>query len=312
MLVCEDAWHSLTGRSPRSTARSSSSCPPRRRRAARGRKTDDVPGPASVSRWERLTRDMADEHGVYVALANLVGSEAGKSFPGCAMLAGPKGEVRARAPLWDEAIVSATIDLGDVTRARADMPLLADLETMMPHLRDTLAKRRRGHAAPAGLRRHGGAGRIDGRSGAVAGARSRGEARRASVRRGRSVLRRSRRGRASGPPPLEIDARAGGGVARALPPRRDGAARLREGASSACRAASTPPSPRTSPRARSAPENVVGVRMPYRTSSPESLAHAPARDRRAGHRGAHGRHQRRRRRLPRSTSPTPIRRAAAT
>jgi hypothetical protein len=99
-----------------------------------------VPGPASVSRWERLTRDMADEHGIYIALANLVGSEAGKQFPGCAMLAGPKGDVRARGPLWDEAIVTATIDLADVTRARADMPLIADLETMMPHLRDTLAK----------------------------------------------------------------------------------------------------------------------------------------------------------------------------
>jgi hypothetical protein len=29
------------------------------------------------------------------------------------------------------------------------MPLIADLETMMPHLRDTLAEGRRGDAAPA-------------------------------------------------------------------------------------------------------------------------------------------------------------------
>src|SRR6478609_2417836 len=140
ILVCEDAWHSLTGTIAALDGAQLiivPSAPP-----ARGAwpKTDEVPGPASVSRWERLTRDMADEHGVYLALANLVGSEAGKQFPGCALLAGPKGEVRVRGPLWEEALVVATIDLADVTRARADQPLIADLETMIPHLRDTLAK----------------------------------------------------------------------------------------------------------------------------------------------------------------------------
>src|SRR3954462_5245404 len=140
ILVCEDAWHSLSGTIAALDGAQLiivPSAPP-----ARGAwpKTDEVPGPASVSRWERLIRDMADEHGVYIALANLVGSEAGKQFPGCALLAGPEGEVRARGPLWEEALVVATIDLADVTRARADMPLIADLETMMPHLRETLAK----------------------------------------------------------------------------------------------------------------------------------------------------------------------------
>jgi NAD+ synthetase len=103
-------------------------------------KQDGVPGPASVSRWERLARDMADEHGLFVALIHLVGSEGGKQFPGSAMLAGPKGDVRVRGPLWEEALVVATLDLADVTRARADMPLIADLETMAPHLRDAMRK----------------------------------------------------------------------------------------------------------------------------------------------------------------------------
>jgi NAD+ synthase (glutamine-hydrolysing) len=75
-----------------------------------------------------------------VALVNLAGSEGGKQFPGAAMLAGPRGEVRARGPLWDEALVVARLDLEDVTRARADQPLIADLETMVPHLRDAMAK----------------------------------------------------------------------------------------------------------------------------------------------------------------------------
>jgi hypothetical protein len=94
--------------------------------------------PASVGRWERLIRDIADEHGVYVSLANLAGSEGGKLFPGSALVCGPKGEIRGRGPLWREAVVAATVDLADVTRARADMPLIADLEVMAPHLATSL------------------------------------------------------------------------------------------------------------------------------------------------------------------------------
>jgi NAD+ synthase (glutamine-hydrolysing) len=138
MLVCEDAWHSMTGTiAALDGAQIIFVCaaPP-----ARGAwpKTDDVPGPASVSRWDRLIRDMADEHGLYVALTTLVGTEGGKVFPGGSFVAGPKGEVRGRAPLWEDAILVMTVDLADVTRARADVPLIADLETMIPHLRASI------------------------------------------------------------------------------------------------------------------------------------------------------------------------------
>jgi NAD+ synthase (glutamine-hydrolysing) len=138
MLVCEDAWHSLTATiAALDGAQVMFVCaaPP-----ARGPwpKSDGVPGPASVSRWDRLVRDIADEHGVFVTLSTLVGSEGGKMFPGGSMVAGAKGEVRGRAPLWEDAILSVTLDIADVTRARADMPLIADLETMMPHLRTSM------------------------------------------------------------------------------------------------------------------------------------------------------------------------------
>ncbi|HTJ22213.1 MAG TPA: NAD+ synthase [Gemmatimonadaceae bacterium] len=138
MLVCEDAWHSMTGTiAALDGAQIVFVCaaPP-----ARGAwpKPDDVPGPASVSRWDRLIRDIADEHGLYVTLTTLVGSEGGKVFPGGSLVAGPRGEVRARAPLWEDAILSVSVDLADVTRARADMPLIADLEVMVPHLRASL------------------------------------------------------------------------------------------------------------------------------------------------------------------------------
>jgi NAD+ synthase (glutamine-hydrolysing) len=138
VLVCEDAWHSMTGTiAALDGAQIIFVCaaPP-----ARGAwpRSDDVPGPASVSRWDRLIRDMADEHGVYVALTTLVGTEGGKVFPGGSFVAGPKGEVRGRAPLWEDAILGISLDLADVTRARADMPLIADLETMIPHLRASI------------------------------------------------------------------------------------------------------------------------------------------------------------------------------
>ena len=134
MLICEDAWHSMTGSIVALDGAQVIlllAAPP-----ARGPWLQDGAGsnPASVNRWERLARDIAEEHGVYVILASLVGSEGGKMFPGASMVMGPKGDLRVRGPLWEEALVTATLDLEDVTRARADMPLVADLQVMMPHL----------------------------------------------------------------------------------------------------------------------------------------------------------------------------------
>jgi len=143
LLVCEDVWHSL----PATVAALDgarvvfvlSAAP------ARGAwpRDDGVPGPASVARWERLLRSVAEEHGVYVAYANLVGSEGGKSFGGSSCLAGPAGDVRVRAPVFDEAILHVTLDLDDVRRARADSPLLNDLRVALPHLLESLERVRR-------------------------------------------------------------------------------------------------------------------------------------------------------------------------
>src|SRR5687768_2620007 len=133
MLVCEDAWHSFSG--TMAALDGAEMVLVHAAAPARGLwQQDDVPGPASLARWERLVRELADEHGVYVALAHLVGSEGGKIFAGGSVVVGPKGEIRARAPLWDEAVMATSVDLGDLARARADIPLIADLETMMPHL----------------------------------------------------------------------------------------------------------------------------------------------------------------------------------
>ena len=96
--------------------------------------------PASVARWDRLVRDIAEEHGVFVTLANLVGSEGGKMFQGSSCVMGPGGDTRARAPVWDEALLTANIDLDDITRARANGPLLSDVRAMLPMLRAELER----------------------------------------------------------------------------------------------------------------------------------------------------------------------------
>ena len=268
MLVCEDVWHSMTGTIAALDGAQLiivPTAPP-----ARGvwPKPDDVPGPASVSRWERLARDMADEHGLYVALIHLVGSEGGKLFPGSAMLAGPKGEVRIRGPLWEEALVVVQIDLDDVTRARADMPLIADLETMVPHLRDALAKVDAG--SPYLLSYDGIAEIAATPSDSAPSSRPR---RGPSTTTPATTIRVVRDESTGGPPTLEIDpALAESWLVQFLRDemQRRGFEHAVVGVSGGVDSAVTA---YLAARALGA-DHVTGVRLPYRTSSAESLAHA--------------------------------------
>ena len=174
ILICEDAWHSFT---PMLAALDGAqliivpSASP-----ARG----PVPGeeggagrPASLGRWSRIVQDIAGEHGVFVALAQLVGFEGGKAFPGGSIVATPRGELVVQGPVFEEALIPATIDFEEITRARADLPLLADLEMRLPHLLGSLHAARRGGAGQAGG--SGAAGRRGGRAGKAAARRRRGE-----------------------------------------------------------------------------------------------------------------------------------------
>jgi NAD+ synthetase len=290
MLVCEDAWHSMTATIAALDGAQVvfvCSAPPSRGLAP---KSDGVPGPSSVSRWDRLVRDIAEEHGVYVALTNLVGSEGGKMFPGGSFVAGPKGDIRGRAPLWDDAILSVTIDLADVTRARADMPLVADLETMMPHLMGSLSDvmgRVPGESSFDGRRATGDerAATGDGRRATGGGRRATSDERRAAgdERRATGDERRARtaeipvtRGigaRENPPSPLEIDAKLAEEwlvqfIREEMARRKFGCAVV--GVSGGVDSAVTA---YLAAKALG-PNNVLGVRMPYKSSSKESLDHA--------------------------------------
>ncbi len=136
MLVCEEMWHSL----PATVLALAGaellvvvSASP-----ARDFRADTGGVPANLARWDGLARNTAVEHGVFVVVAQLVGSEGGKVFPGGSAAYGPDGRLLASAPLLEEHVAVVTLDPRAIDRARVDAPLLSDLEQMVPHLQRSL------------------------------------------------------------------------------------------------------------------------------------------------------------------------------
>jgi NAD+ synthetase len=270
MLICEDAWHSLTG----TVAALDGATMIFVVSASPGRgvwpREGEGPVPANLKRWERLARDIAEEHGVFVALVNLVGTEGGKTFSGGSIICGPHGDVRAQAPLWDEAILTISLDPQDLTRARSDVPLLTDLQTMMPHLMRNVDRIQAGEKRELGYDEE----RRD--LGPLTPAPPKGKSKKnaAASRNGSepiTVVRAS--STQAGPPPIDIDTELTAkwliAFLREEFERRNfsrAVVGLSGGVDSAV----------TSFLAAEAlgAENVLAVRMPYRTSSPDSLAHA--------------------------------------
>jgi NAD+ synthase (glutamine-hydrolysing) len=293
MLVCEDAWHSLSGTIAALDGAQvvfiASASP------ARGvvPRTDDRPGPGTLERWERLARDIASEHGVFVALVQLVGTEGGKTFAGGSMVAGPKGDVKLRAPLWEEAIITATLDTSDLTRARVELPLLTDLQTMLPHMVRTIGKIQRSEPVPVDYdpaSRNGSEPVLEGTGSPTAkreleaeiGGSTDGQSEQPpSAQRAKSSRMKTERGveviaappSIIGPPALDIDPAL---TADWLTTFLRDEFRLRRfekcviGISGGVDSAVTA---FLAARALGA-SNVIGVRLPYRTSSQDSLEHA--------------------------------------
>lgn len=129
LLICEDAWHSIT-----STIAALDGAQLLYIVSASPSRGASGPQPSNLTHWEMLAQNIASEHGIYVAIAQLTGFEGGKGFAGGSIVVGPQGETQVRGPLWQEALVQAPVDLRDLHLARADLPLLADKETLLPHL----------------------------------------------------------------------------------------------------------------------------------------------------------------------------------
>jgi NAD+ synthetase len=252
ILICEDAWHSLAATVAALEGAQLLIVPSASPARGSGMDEDGSRLPASVIRWERIVRGIAEEHGVFVALANLVGFEGGKGFPGASAVIDPMGNVLVRGPLFEEALLTADLDLEALTDARADSPLLADLRSALPMLTKGLGKTK---AAKVKF------------DPATNGARK------SAIRNPQSAIPVVGRGEEP-EDPLHIDCEL---TRRWLVSfLKDEVVRRRGFTKGIVGLSGGVDSALTAFLAAEAlgKDNVIGVRMPYRDSSPESLAHA--------------------------------------
>ncbi len=129
VLICEDVWHSITGAiAALKGAEVFFVIAASPGRGFHGENVDNV------MKWQQLLCNMAEEHGVWVVNASLVGFEGGKGFVGQSMVVNPFGQIVVSAPLMKEAMITATIDTEEIAIARANAPLLADLEAGLADL----------------------------------------------------------------------------------------------------------------------------------------------------------------------------------
>ncbi len=130
LLICEDAWHALM---PTIAAIKGArmlivpSASPGRGLAAGGELE-------SVLHWRNVLRSYAVEHGVFVIYAGLAGFEGGKGMTGSSSAIDPFGETLVTAPALGAHVISVVIDPGDIDVARATLPLLGDLNAVLPDL----------------------------------------------------------------------------------------------------------------------------------------------------------------------------------
>jgi predicted amidohydrolase len=124
LAVCEDFWHlavpellALDGAHVLVNVSSS----PGRDLAA----TNEV-GLGTATSWRTLMRTYAQLTTSFVVFCNRVGVDESISFWGGSEVIGPNGEAILSAPLYDEGIFTAEVDLADVRRERVALPLLRD------------------------------------------------------------------------------------------------------------------------------------------------------------------------------------------
>jgi predicted amidohydrolase len=143
ILICEDFWHAsppyllwldgadlfiFTSASP-------------------GRGLRDEPQLESARWVEHINQAYASLFTSFVAHTNRVGYEDGLNFWGGSTIFDPNGELLVKGPYHQEAITYASLDLNQLHRTRARLPLLRDERTalMMRELGRILGERSQGN-----------------------------------------------------------------------------------------------------------------------------------------------------------------------
>lgn len=130
LLICEDVWHSILP--TLCAARGAQILLVPSASPARGFTPDGI---GNHQRYRRLLTAISEEHGVFCANAQLCGFEGGKGFIGGSMVTDPFGRFLAEAPLAEPALIRAEVDLELAGIARAQTPLLADLQSSWQDIR---------------------------------------------------------------------------------------------------------------------------------------------------------------------------------
>ena len=124
IAVCEDFWHlpvpellALDGAQILVNVSSS----PGRDLAA----TNEV-GVGTAISWRTLMRTYAQLTTCLVVFVNRVGVEESITFWGGSEVIGPDGAALFSAPFFDEGLYQVDVDLGEIRRARIELPLLRD------------------------------------------------------------------------------------------------------------------------------------------------------------------------------------------
>jgi len=130
LLICEDAWHAIMPTLAAIKGAQVLIVPS----ASPGRGLGAGSELESVLHWRNVLRSYAVEHGVFVIYAGLAGFEGGKGMTGSSSVIDPFGETLVTAPALGAHLLSADLDFSDIELARARLPLLGDLGSVLPDL----------------------------------------------------------------------------------------------------------------------------------------------------------------------------------
>jgi len=122
ILICEDIWHLSSAYILSLQGVDVIICPSAS--PGRGLSTDERLGTAES--YNLLCRTYAQFFTSFFLFCNRVGYEDGANFWGGSMVIGPNGDILEQADDADEALVTATLDLGEIRRQRLATPLLRD------------------------------------------------------------------------------------------------------------------------------------------------------------------------------------------